>query len=75
VNWTDGLGGAHSYVHRYGWTFPNLRDSSGVVGLRYGLDGLPTTFILDPAGRITQELQGPQSAGSLRRALRSASEN
>jgi cytochrome c biogenesis protein CcmG, thiol:disulfide interchange protein DsbE len=72
VNWSDGLSGARSYVHQYGWTFPSLRDSSGAVGAHYGLEGLPTTFILDPKGRIAQVLQGPQSIGSLTQALRSA---
>ncbi len=71
VNWNDGLSGARSYVRQYGWTFPNLRDSSGVVGLRYGLAGLPMTFILDPHGRIVQVLRGPQSLESLQQALRS----
>jgi len=72
VNWNDGLSGARSYVRQYGWTFPNLRDSSGVVGLRYGLAGLPMTFILDPDGRIVQVLHGPQSLESLQQALRAA---
>src|SRR5207247_538149 len=72
VNWNDGLDGARSYVHHYGWTFPNLLDSNGVVGLHYGIQGLPTTFILDPKGGITDVLAGPQSLHSLRQALRAA---
>ena len=72
VNWTDGLKGARSYVQQYGWTFPNLRDSSGEVGNRYGLSGLPTTFILDSRGRVADVLRGPQSLDGLRAALHSA---
>jgi cytochrome c biogenesis protein CcmG, thiol:disulfide interchange protein DsbE len=71
VDWNDGLDGARKYVHQYGWTFPNLRDSGG-VGNRYGLNGLPTTFILDSRGRVADVLRGPQSLGSLRAALRAA---
>lgn len=69
VNWTDGTGGARSYVDRYHLTFPNLIDSDGVAGNAYGLNGLPTTFILDSQGKITAVLLGPQSADSLLRAL------
>jgi cytochrome c biogenesis protein CcmG/thiol:disulfide interchange protein DsbE len=72
VNWTDGLGGARSYVSQYHWTFPNLRDPDGVIGNSYRIEGLPTTFILDSQGTITDVLRGPQSLGSLRQALYSA---
>ena len=65
VDWNDGLGGARSYIGQHRWTFPNLRDSDGVVGNRYGIHGLPTTFILNPQGTITDVLLGPQSVESL----------
>lgn len=69
VNWTDGTGAARSYVDRYHLTFPNLIDSDGVVGNKYGLIGLPMTFILDSQGKITAVLRGPQTTESLLRAL------
>jgi cytochrome c biogenesis protein CcmG/thiol:disulfide interchange protein DsbE len=72
VDWTDGLGGARSYVSQYDWKFPNLRDPEGVVGNDYRIQGLPTTFIVDSRGTITDVLRGPQSLASLRQALRSA---
>jgi cytochrome c biogenesis protein CcmG/thiol:disulfide interchange protein DsbE len=72
VDWTDGLGGARSYVSQYHWTFPNLRDPDGVVGNSYRIQGLPTTFILNSHGTIIDVLRGPQSLGSLRRALHTA---
>lgn len=72
VDWTDGLSGARSYVSQYHWTFPNLRDPDGVVGNSYRIQGLPTTFILDSQGTITDVLRGPQSLESLRQALHSA---
>jgi peroxiredoxin len=72
VNWTDSLSAARSWVDDYRWTFPNLRDASGSVGSDYGLSGLPTTFIIDSHGRITDVLFGPQSESSLREALESA---
>ncbi len=72
VDWSDPRSGAVSFVHRYRWSFPTLRDGEGVVGNDYGLTDLPTTFVLDGAGRIEATLRGPQSAASLSRALRRA---
>lgn len=72
VDWTDGLSGARSFISRYSWSFPNLRDADGVVGNRFGIDGLPTTYIVDSRGTITQVLRGPQQLATLRGALRAA---
>ena len=69
VDWTDGTRAARSYVDQYHLTFPNLIDPDGVGGNDYGLNGLPTTFILDSQGKITDVLRGPQSAETLLRAL------
>ena len=72
VDWSDPVDSARAYIRRYGWTFPILRDAGGTVGDDYRLSGLPNTFILDPRGRITQVLQGPQSTAALLSALRAA---
>ncbi len=72
VDWSDGLSGAKAFVRKYGWSFPVLRDSEGTVGSDYGLTGLPTTFVLDPSGRIREVLRGPQTQATLTRALASA---
>ena len=69
IDWTDGAGAARSYVQQYELTYPNLIDADGATGSKFGLNGLPTTFILDPQGRITDVLRGPQTADSLLRAL------
>jgi cytochrome c biogenesis protein CcmG, thiol:disulfide interchange protein DsbE len=71
VDWSDGLSGARSFVHRHSWTFPNVRDSEGIVGNDYRLTGLPTTFVLDGSGRIRALLRGPQDERSLARAIAS----
>lgn len=73
VDWSDGIAGARAFVRRYGWTFPVLRDAEGTVGNRYGLSGLPTTFVLNSSGRIVERLPGPQTESSVREALRAAS--
>ncbi len=63
---------ARAFVHRYGWTFPVLRDPEELSGQRYGVRNLPTTFAIDAQGRIRGTLHGPQSEASLARALRIA---
>jgi thiol-disulfide isomerase/thioredoxin len=69
VDWSDALTGAQSFIRRYSWTFPNVRDSEGTVGNAYRLTDLPTTFVLDARGRIRAVLRGPQSERSLATAL------
>jgi cytochrome c biogenesis protein CcmG, thiol:disulfide interchange protein DsbE len=72
VDWNDALEGARKFIRKNRWTFPNLRDGDGVVGNRWGLSGLPNTFVLDADGRIVKVLRGPQTVADLERALRSA---
>jgi thiol-disulfide isomerase/thioredoxin len=69
VDWSDARSGARSFIRRYGWTFPNVRDAEGTVGNDYRLPGLPTTFVVDSSGRIQAVLRGPQDRGSLTRAV------
>jgi cytochrome c biogenesis protein CcmG/thiol:disulfide interchange protein DsbE len=69
VDWDDAGGPARAFVRRHGWDFPVLADTSGAAGERYGLVGLPTSFVLDPGGRIVATFRGPQSEATLRRAL------
>ncbi|HTD08804.1 MAG TPA: TlpA disulfide reductase family protein [Solirubrobacteraceae bacterium] len=69
VDWSDARPGARSFMKRYRWTFPNVRDAEGTVGNAYRLIGLPTTFVIDTHGRIRKVLRGPQSAHSLQVAL------
>lgn len=70
VDWSDPLlSEAHSFIRRYGWTFPNLRDGEGAVGNSYHLPNVPTTFVIDAHSRIRATLLGPQSARSLQAAL------
>jgi cytochrome c biogenesis protein CcmG, thiol:disulfide interchange protein DsbE len=72
VDWNDTADNARRFISDAGWTYPVLRDPSQAVGTAYGLNGLPTTFVLNAQGDIVQTLQGPQTASTLRRALASA---
>lgn len=70
VDWDDAAGPARAFVRSHGWTFPVLADPAGTAGERYGVtNGLPTSFVLDPEGRIVKVFLGPQSEATLRRAL------
>lgn len=69
VDWNDGRSSGLAFLKRFAWTMPVLEDPNGLVGDSYGLDGLPTTFVLDSHGRILKRLTGPQSAAGLLAAL------
>jgi cytochrome c biogenesis protein CcmG, thiol:disulfide interchange protein DsbE len=72
VDWGDAADSAREFIARSGWKYPILRDPSQKVGTAYGLNGLPTTFVLDADGNIVRTLQGPQTTSSLQEALASA---
>jgi cytochrome c biogenesis protein CcmG, thiol:disulfide interchange protein DsbE len=69
VDYTDAAGSARAFIARHDWRFPILADPNGVTGDAYGLNGLPTTFLLDGDGHIVQRLTGPQTAAGLLRAV------
>jgi cytochrome c biogenesis protein CcmG/thiol:disulfide interchange protein DsbE len=73
VDWDDAGGPARAFVRKHGWTFPVLADTAGTAGEKYGLVGLPTSFVLDSQGRIVATFRGPQSEARLRQALLEAS--
>ncbi|MGH2925692.1 MAG: TlpA family protein disulfide reductase [Solirubrobacterales bacterium] len=73
VDWNDTTANADAFIRDHGLTYPILRDGSSTVGERYGITGLPTTFVLDPEGRIVRTLQGPQMPATLRQALAAVS--
>ena len=69
VDFNDTTSNATDFIREHHLGYPILRDGSGTVGESFGVAGLPTTFVLDPEGRIVRTLRGPQTATSLRNAL------
>jgi cytochrome c biogenesis protein CcmG/thiol:disulfide interchange protein DsbE len=69
VDWNDSLSGGRQFIATYRWSFQVLRDADGVAGEDYGVRGLPSTFILDPSGRIVSTLLGPQTPADIQAAL------
>jgi len=48
-----------NFVAKLGITFPILSDESNIIGAKYGLTGLPETFIIDKQGVIREKFIGP----------------
>jgi cytochrome c biogenesis protein CcmG/thiol:disulfide interchange protein DsbE len=65
VDFQDAGSDARAFIREFRWRFPNLRDPDGQLGGRYGLVGLPTTFVLDREGRIARALTGAQTYDTL----------
>lgn len=59
VNIWDDDTNALSYVERYGGSYPNGKDPEGQIGVDYGVAGVPETYFIDPAGKITEKYTGP----------------
>lgn len=56
---------ALAFIGEFGWRFPNVSDPGAALAGRYGLVGIPTTFVIDREGRIASRLIGPQTFESL----------
>ena len=50
---------ADSFAAKLGITLPILYDPPNSVGPKYGLTGLPETFIIDKDGRLREKFIGP----------------
>jgi cytochrome c biogenesis protein CcmG/thiol:disulfide interchange protein DsbE len=74
VDFQDAKSDALAFIREFGWGFPNVRDPQGKLASRYGLDGLPTTYVIDAAGRIAKALSGEQTFESLVRAVEEVEE-
>jgi cytochrome c biogenesis protein CcmG/thiol:disulfide interchange protein DsbE len=72
VDFQDTEQDALAFVREFGWRFSNVRDPQGKLASRYGLVGLPTTYVLDPHGRIARTMTGAQTYEKLRRAVEEA---
>jgi len=49
---------ARGFARRYRLSYPMLRDGEGATQARFGITGLPETFVLDRLGRITATKRG-----------------
>jgi len=70
VDYRDDQAAARAYEREFGITYPSVYDPGGVLAFHYQLAGLPTTFIIDGAGRIVYRFVGYTDAAILRDALK-----
>ena len=54
-----GLDAVKQFVEEFGLTFPILLDEEDVVGKQYNILTIPTSYMIDPEGRIFKEVIGP----------------
>jgi len=69
----DETASARQFLVSQGATWPALTDPGGSIADAYGVTGPPTTYLIDPSGRITvQPETGPATEANLLDMLRQA---
>ncbi len=56
---------ATAFLRNNGDLWPAVSDPGGTIAERYGVTAPPTSFVVDPAGRITAVLVGPATQKNL----------
>jgi len=69
VTYLDASPDALSFAHRFGLTYPSLRDTEGTFAHAYGTDRLPESFVIDRRGRIVAISRGEIGQGFINRAI------
>jgi cytochrome c biogenesis protein CcmG/thiol:disulfide interchange protein DsbE len=66
VVYHDEIASAESFLKSQGAVWPAVNDPGGGIAEQYGVTGPPTTFLIDPSGRITVEPEtGPATQADL----------
>ena len=60
VNMGEDPDAVRRFLEKQGFSLPVLLDQDGTVASNWGVNGLPVTFVLDPAGRIAYQALGPR---------------
>jgi cytochrome c biogenesis protein CcmG/thiol:disulfide interchange protein DsbE len=63
---------ARSFLQHNGDLWPAVSDPGGTIAEHYGVTAPPTTFVVDPAGRVTAVLEGPATQKNLETFLQAA---
>ncbi len=64
INVREGSEAVRRYARELGLTFPLVLDSGGAIGTRYGVIGMPTTFLIGRDGRAVALAVGPREWAS-----------
>lgn len=65
VVFNDTTSTARSFLQQHGDLWPAVSDPHGTIAERYGVTSPPTTFVVNPAGRVTAVLEGPATQKNL----------
>jgi cytochrome c biogenesis protein CcmG/thiol:disulfide interchange protein DsbE len=67
LNYKDQRADALGWLARFGNPYvASLSDTNGLVGIDYGVYGVPETFVIDKAGVIRRKFIGPVTARTVR---------
>jgi cytochrome c biogenesis protein CcmG, thiol:disulfide interchange protein DsbE len=67
LNYKDKRADALGWLARFGNPYAaSLSDTEGLVGIDYGVYGVPETFVIDKAGVIRHKVIGPVTAEAIR---------
>ena len=58
VNLAEDMQTVSAFIRRSNFTFPVLLDEKGSTGIQYGIQAIPTTYILDQRGIIISRITG-----------------
>jgi peroxiredoxin len=64
-----GPGGVKKFIQKYGVTYQIVMSDGNVESAYGGIDGIPTTFIIDRAGRIRDRKIGSEPAAAFEKVL------
>ncbi|MDX1390722.1 MAG: TlpA disulfide reductase family protein, partial [Acidobacteriota bacterium] len=62
---SGGFASIEEFANEYGANYPLVLDDGSVYGVYRGSTGVPTTYIIDPMGRITKYWPGALSRSIL----------
>jgi cytochrome c biogenesis protein CcmG/thiol:disulfide interchange protein DsbE len=58
IDYHDVTSDGRRFLRVHDITFPTVQDGSGSVGDRYGLTGVPETFVVNAQGRLLEHIAG-----------------
>jgi len=63
---------ARTFISHYAIDYPNVRDPTNDIALRYGVTGVPETFFISAQGRVVGHIIGASSTSELTAGIAAA---
>jgi len=64
-DWPPSVSAAMTFLHQYGVTYPVLEDPGSKLALAFGIQGIPSTVVTDPAGELRFRILGGVKPGQV----------